>query len=387
MSILVPVVCSVKMRKMKQEKHKGDKMKSSFIIQEAKEVKQFMEKNKVLPKFCTINNNTYSIYTTTYLFAKFLQNRTKKDVAIKNIKQPNVNTKSTINEKVLPNDYLDMTNRFVRYCEANKKVPSYVLTKKSKTKVSFDLFTYCLSKIITFYSNNSNTLPAYCVFNSSDIQNKKTTNTTTKKTTATSTSTGKNNCKNPFTSSPHYTTKGCNKLGQCTGYYCAPHSIHQAIKKFGITQFTEKQIASWAGTTSAGTGHPGVNTAIAKISKESGIKLKVQWKNFSDMGATDKERFANIAKILCKSNTAIIWHILYINGGSGTSGKGFGHYECIDKINTSTNHVRALNSLGDKKSDGSYKGRLQDRAYAIQAYFARNTNGNQPALCIITKEK
>ena len=95
-------------------------MKSSFIIQEAKEVKQFIEKNKALPKFCTINNNTYSIYTTTYLFAKFLQNRTKKDIAIKNIKQPNANTKSIINEKILPNDYLDMTNRFVKYCEENK---------------------------------------------------------------------------------------------------------------------------------------------------------------------------------------------------------------------------------------------------------------------------
>ena len=180
--------------------------------------------------------------------------------------------------------------------------------------------------------------------------------------------------------------EGCNKLGQCTGYYCAPHSIHQAIRKFGITQFTEKQIASWAGTTTSGTGHPGINTAIAKISKESGINLKVQWKNFSDMGESDKERFENIAKILCKDNTAIIWHILYINGGTGTSGKGFGHYEYIDKINVATSYVRALNSLGNKNSDGSYQGHLQDRAFTIQAYYARNTNGNQPALCIITKE-
>lgn len=129
-----------------------------------------------------------------------------------------------------------------------------------------------------------------------------------------------------------------------------------------------------------------INTAIAKISQKSGINLKVQWKNFSDMGESDKERFENIAKILCKPNIAIIWHILYINGGSGVSGKGFGHYEYLDKINTSTNYVRALNSLGDKNNDGSYQGRLQDRAYSIQSHYARNTNGGQPALCIITKE-
>ena len=163
------------------------------------------------------------------------------------------------------------------------------------------------------------------------------------------------------------------------------HSIHQAIKKFGITKFSENQIAQWAGTTTSGTGHSGINTAIAKISKQSGVKLSVKWRNFSDMGKTDKERFENIAKILCKPNTAIIWHILYINGGSGIVGKGFGHYECLDKINTATGHVRALNSLGDRKADGSYKGRLQDRMYAIQAYYAKHTNGGQPALCIITK--
>ena len=229
------------------------------------------------------------------------------------------------------------------------------------------------------------------MFNHTDLQKSTTTQKTSQTTASTSTSskpktTTKSNCTNPYTSSPHYTTTGCNKLGQCTGYYCAPHSIHQAIKKFGITQFSEKQIAIWAGTTTAGTGHPGINTALAKISKESGVKLKVQWKNFSDMGTSDKERFDNIGKLMCKANTALIWHIVYINGGESTSGKQFGHYECIDKINTITKYVRALNSLGVKNNDGSYQGRLQDRPYTVQAYFARNTAGGQPALCIITKE-
>ena len=52
-------------------------MKSSLIIQEAKEVKSFIEKNKALPSSCTINGNIYSVYTTSYLFAKLLA--TKKD--------------------------------------------------------------------------------------------------------------------------------------------------------------------------------------------------------------------------------------------------------------------------------------------------------------------
>ena len=183
----------------------------------------------------------------------------------------------------------------------------------------------------------------------------------------------------------HYKDKGCNKLGQCTPYYCGPHSIHQAIRKFGITKYTEKQIASFAGSTTAGTDHQGINTAIAKISKDTGIKLTVQWKNFSSMGKTDAERFKAIGKLLGDKNTAILWHIAYINGGESTSGTKFGHYECIDIINTVTSYVRALNSLGTRNSNGSYQGKLQDRKYNVQAYFARNTPGGQKAICIITR--
>lgn len=364
-------------------------MKSSLIIQEAKEVKSFIEKNKALPLTCSINGNIYSIYTTSYLFAKLLATK-KDDIKVITVAAPSTTISSTINEQITSPDYRDMINRFVKYVEENKKVPAYITTVKSKTKVEYKLFVYCMCKIINFYYNNSNTLPLYCIFNSTDFKKSATTKVNVQKTTKASTSntqkvTKKSKCDNPYTSSPHYTENGCNRLGQCTGYWCGPHSIHQAIRKFGITKYTEKQIASWAGSTTAGTGHAGINTAIAKISNLTGKKLSVQWKNFSDMGKTDVERFANIAKIICQDNKAIIWHIAYINGGNSTNGKHFGHYEYIDKINTVTKYVRALNSLGDKKSDGSYAGKLQDRTYNVQGYFARNTPGGQPALCIITK--
>lgn len=361
-------------------------MKSSLIIQEAKEVKAFVEKNKALPKFCTINGNEYSIYTTAYMFGKLLKNRKATDISIVNIKGPTNHIKDTIKEDVVSADYYDMIKRFVTYCEQNKKVPSYITTVKSNTQVSFELFTFCLAKIIVYYYNHDNTSPLYCAFNVKDLQ-PTATKTSTPTPTATATKTvKKTNCDDPYISTPHYTSTGCNKMGQCTGYWCGPHSIHQAMKKFGITAYTEKQIAAWCGTTTSGTGHPGINTGIAQVGKKAGKKFKVQWKNFSDMGSNDAERFKEIGKILCQPNKAIIWHIAYINGGSGTSGKHFGHYECIDKINGSTKYVRALNSLGDKKADGSYLGRLQDRKYDVQSYFARNTPGGQPALCIITME-
>ena len=286
-------------------------------------------------------------------------------------------------EQVKKDDYLVMVSNFISYCKDHKRVPSYVTTQRSKTKVSFELFMYGLSKIVVFYHKNGY-LPNYCTFNKSVFSNSASSNKTIKKSSSTSTSTSQKTT-TLYVSEPHYTSSGCDKLGQCTPYYCGPHSIHQAIRKFNITKYTEKQIAAWAGTTTSGSSHNGINIAIAKIASLTGIKLTIQWKNFSDMGSTQDERFKNVAKILANKNKAIIWHIGYRNGGNTTTGTIFGHYECLDKINIKTKYVRALNSLGSRKSDGSYTGKLQDRPYNIQGNFAANTPGNQAALCIITK--
>ena len=71
-------------------------MKTSLIIQEAKEVKAFVEQNKTLPKVCTINGNEYSIYTTAYLFGKLLMNRKATNINVVAIKAPTTHIKENI---------------------------------------------------------------------------------------------------------------------------------------------------------------------------------------------------------------------------------------------------------------------------------------------------
>lgn len=358
------------------------KFKTSIIIKEATEIKSFIEKYKRIPKSCTIYNTTLSPYSAAYLLSKIIKDNFENNEVnlVDVIGYNSEKVKDSINEKVYKQDYLDMVNRFVKYCVDHKRVPAYVTTKSSRKKVSFELYMYGVSKIVNFYKENK-VLPNYCIFNKSDLLNTNTSSTTIKKEVKKATSTNSN----IYISSPHYTKRGCNNLGQCTSYWCGPHSIHQAIRKFNITKYSEKQIASYAGSTKNGTSHSGINTAIAKISKDTKTKLNVSWKNFSDMGKNDAERFKAVGKLLANPNKAIIWHILYVSGGSSITGTGYGHYEYVDKINDSTKYVRALNSLGDKKADGSYTGKLQDRKYSVQSYYARNTPGNQSALCIITK--
>ena len=60
-------------------------------------------------------------------------------------------------------------------------------------------------------------------------------------------------CSNPYISAPHSYEKGCNKLGQCTEYFCGIHAVKQVLFKFGITKYDEygkicwnKQIWNWS---------------------------------------------------------------------------------------------------------------------------------------------
>ena len=366
------------------------KYKKNSIITEAGQIKNYMEKNKKIPKACALDEGTVlSPYSVAYLMAKVIQDKFKSseynlaDVIIYNAAK----FSDTISENVLKEDYLVIINNFINFCVRNR-VPAFITTQKSKTKVSFELFMYCLAKIIVFHQENKY-LPNYCNFSKGYNSNTATTIKTVKKAVkqSTSTNTKTNNCLNPYTSKPHLTTTK-EGLGQNHPWDCSANAVSQCLYKLSGKNISEDTLVKIGGVTTSGCGHNGINTMIAWFNKKYGTKYKVTWKNFSDLGKDRESRFLALAKLLCKSDTAVLCHIGYANSGKEPIIKKteiFGHYEVLDKVNVKTKYVRALNSLGKKINANAYAGHLQDRTYEAQASYFANTPGGQKAICIISK--
>ena len=325
-------------------------------------VKQYFKKNKTYPSKITINKISYNFQEYTYYLSAFIA-RKGANIEKKSIKAaPNPNG-DNINKKVKQDEYFDMAKRVTEYVNKKGILPNSVATKDKKKRVNIILWSYQAAKIVAYYKEK-NKFGSEILINSADLKIKKTTTT-------------KKECQNPYTSSPHPVSVGCNGKGQNTAYYCAPSSIHKCIYKFGIRDITQEQIASWAGTTSAGTSHAGIETAIAKINKVKGTKISIKWYNFSDVG------WEKLAKIICNTNQAAFCHILYKNGGTCSGDGNFGHYETLTKINLSTKYVEVLNSLGSK-CGSCYCGYYQDRTMACQEQFMKGIS--QKSIAVLTRD-
>ena len=139
--------------------------------------------------------------------------------------------------------------------------------------------------------------------------------------------------------------------------------------------FTQSILAGYAGTTTAGTSHNGINTALATVAKKLGIKLTVKWVNFSDLGSTMKERFEALGKLICQQNVMVILHTLY--------GMKYGHYESVQEVNMNNQTVTMLNSLGSKCTSRAFCGYIETRNWSR---LAKELAGiSQKSICIITK--
>lgn len=66
-------------------------------------------------------------------------------------------------------------------------------------------------------------------------------------------------------------------------YQCGPSSLKMALSCYGL-DVSEKWLAVQAGTTTSGTGHPGLKAAVNAVNKKHGKTLKIDEKYFSDLG-------------------------------------------------------------------------------------------------------
>lgn len=308
----------------------------------AQDIKNHVEAGKTgLPGTLSYDGVTYNWHEMMYIMPYMVKNPFANTCEIGTLTRPSDAWKGdNINEQVSKSDFTKQAENIVNYISKNKTIPNYVTTIKSKLKVNANHYTYCMAKILVWFKNHDRVMPAQCLYRSSDVRR----------------SIGKYG---------HATKSGCDNMGQNNGYYCGCHSLQEVFRNLTGIVVPQRTIAGWAGTTTSGTGHSGMDTAVAKFNKTYGKNLKVQWKNFSDLG------WNGIKNIVNSTNQDCIIHNLYRNQ--------WGHYEVVNAVNS---NITVQNSLGNTCSQGCYCGYIE---YRSQATFRQYISGiSQKSVMVIT---
>ena len=169
----------------------------------------------------------------------------------------------------------------------------------------------------------------------------------------------------------YITTQGCSGMGQCTSFYCGPNSLQQCFYRLTGIHVKESTIAAVAGSTTDGTDHEGLNTAVAWFNKKYNKNIKIVWYNFNDLGKNDNERWSKLSGFIKKG--AVFCHLLYRDQ--------WGHYEVPKSVGD--NNLSILNSLGDSCGSGTYCGYIETRTKATQKRYIGGIS--QKSIAILTE--
>lgn len=272
-----------------------------------------------------------------YYYCKCILNG-KKDVPRKFSQADAKNiTGQSVNIKLTKKEYLAKMKKYVAWVEKNKRLPNYITIKDKKVKpVIWNAYVGYLFKVYYETGKLPSTEPIKSKIYSTDKTSK--TTTTTNKTSTT---------KKTYS---YLTEGGCKGLGQCTPYNCACNSLQQGFYKNTGIWVSESTIAGWAGTTSDGTDHEGINTAVSQFNRKYKKNVKIEWYNFSSLS------WSKIKTMLSKG--AVFFHLLYRDR--------WGHYEPIKSVG---DDLKILNSLGDSCGGGTYCGYIETRSKSTQARY------------------
>jgi len=261
----------------------------------------------------------------SYYIAKAIQNPNKsiKKVTFDYASKPMGDTFNNV--KISKTDYIACAKQLTTFVEKKKRLRNYL--DFGKKQIIVRDYTYTLARILIYYDTNKK-LPSSSKVNTGVW-------------------------KKPEPLHDYLTSEGCSGMGQCNGYYCACNSLQQMFYRLTGIKVSESTIAGWAGTTSSGTDHPGINTAVTQFNRKYNKNVVIEWYNFSDLGSNESARWTKISNFIKKG--AVFFHLLYRNQ--------WGHYEPIKSVG---DYLKILNSLGDSCGDGTYCGYIESRSKGEQ---------------------
>lgn len=153
-------------------------------------------------------------------------------------------------------------------------------------------------------------------------------------------------------------------LKQKTLYYCAPTMIEQLIYElYGIVT-DQYEIAKLAGTTTAGTGHPGVEKGFEVKVFNLGHKADITYQTFSGLGSTALARWKKVGEMVEDPNIGIGLHILYR--------LKWGHYITPVYINLETEIIGFVDTLNEED--------IMYVPFSTMELWIAKTTGGQPSV-------
>ena len=266
-------------------------------------------------------------------------------------------------EKYGTNEYVGLMVEY--HIQKKGDLPLYVMGSTGERKYTKTSYKDMVKRVVAFRKNKkANPKTVKAVYEKVNVTSK--VNTTTN---SAQTKPKQVDCKSPYKALPYDSKSSCDHMGQNTGYYCGPSMLQKMLYELGITGISQSQLASVAGTTTSGTDHSGLETAVAWVAKKKKVKLTCNWYNFSDL-SWDK-----LGKIMCDKNKSFGCHILYRDQ--------WGHYEKPLSIYTGDKIIKVINSLGDKCTSSCYCGYIEERSFNTQKRYISGIS--QKSILVITK--
>ena len=302
--------------------------KYSYIVQRAKDCIESVEKNKKIGVDARWG----------YYFAMAILHPKKNIPKVSFVKAPKP-VGNSINASIDKDDYLKLAKRLVKVVKNEGRMANAMAWDNKK--VHEKDYDYLFARILIYF-DASGKLPSSLKINTGIWT--------------------------PYKKYGHATKPCADNRGQNNGYFCGCHSLQEIFRNLTNIVVPQSTIAEWAATTSDGTDHWGLETAVAQFNRKYGKNLKVKWYNYSELGRS------GVKKIIASNNQDCIIHNLYRNQ--------WGHYEVLNKCYS--DYVDVQNSLGDYCDYPSYYGYVEERYWStLESYIG---GISQKSVMVVTNE-